>query len=240
MRNERMNIMRLKKDYKTVLRERARDLETLIYYFSVTRVIHCEAYYDSAGGFSYTKFKTQKGWVTYWNDKTPEYKKLHYKTYAIYQKTYNEVLGIPCDLVNDILGEYTPTGKRISFDEALNEIGGAAKWKVIEDGQSAYTDKETNERIVKDSWRRKVYPAIPLEWSRLIRNQSYYRLETIPNASQRAIEIIKAWEVANKFLPLVKAGASLETLKQKLISSCVRKPLVKRIMTMLNRMMKKH
>lgn len=230
--------MRTKKDYDTVLQERARDLQTLIYYFSVTRVMRCEAYHDVYGGFSYTKFKTQKGWVTYWNDKPQSFKDKHCKTHAIYQKTYNEVLGIPCDLINDMLGEYIPERKRISFDEALNVIGGTEKWKVVVKGQDAYTDKETNKRIVKDSWSRKVYPENPRVWTQLLHNGSYNRVETIPNASKRAIEIIKAWELANKFLPVVKAGASMEMLKRKLLETGAREAFVKRVLTMLKRMSK--
>lgn len=233
-----MNIMRKKKNDSEVLSERAKDLETLIYYFSVTRVFQCKEYHDKCGGFSYIKFKTQKGWVLYWKDKTPEFQNKHYKTHAIYQKTYNEVLGIPCELLNDILGEYPESGKRIKFAEALEVIGGEAKWTVVNDGRDAYTDKETNQRIVKDSWNRKVYPALPLVWVRLLHNPQYVRLDTIPNASDRAKEIIHAWETANKLFPFVKDGnISIEAVKQRMMVT-VKKTLVNRVVTWFNRMMK--
>lgn len=231
--------MRQKKNDSEVLSERARDLETLIYYFSVTRVFQCEAYHDKCGGFSYTKFKNQRGWLMYWNEKTPEFRNKNFKTYSTYQKTFNEVLGIPCDLLNDILGEYPESGKRIKFNEALDLIGGEKRWKVISEGQKAYIDKETNKRIVKDSWNRKVYPAVPLDWVRLFHNPRYARLSTIPNASDRAKEIINAWEIANKLFPVVKDNSiSIDSIRERLIVTA-RKTFVNRVVTWLNRMMKK-
>ena len=234
-----LKIMNKQKAYADVLRERAQDLRTLIEYFCTTRVIRSKYYQDRLGGFSLTKFYNQRTMLNSWNNpKTPQrYRDKNAAKYAIYQKQYNEVLGIPHDLLNDILGQYAPTRKWISLDDALGVIGGRSAWKVIEHGQRAYTDKETGVRVVKDAFKRKIYPELPYIWNKMLHDYRYARLDTIPNASERAIEIIKAWEVAQKFTDLVKEHGKkvIPAIEKKLREMMLQPKFVKRVITMLNR-----
>ncbi|MBQ1573015.1 MAG: hypothetical protein IIZ78_29515 [Clostridiales bacterium] len=234
-----LKIMNKQKAYADVLRERAQDLRTLIEYFCTTRVIRSKYYQDRLGGFSLTKFYNQRTMLNSWNNpKTPQrYRDKNAAKYAIYQKQYNEVLGIPHDLLNDILGQYAPTRKWISLDDALGVIGGRSAWKVIEHGQRAYTDKETGVRVVKDAFKRKIYPELPYIWNKMLHDYRYARLDTIPNASERAIEIIRAWELAQDFTELVKEHGKkvLPAIEEGMRSRMLPPKFVKRVITMLNR-----
>jgi hypothetical protein len=234
-----LRIMNKQKAYADVLRERGQDLRTLIEYFCTTRVIRSKYYQDRLGGFSLTKFYNQRTMLNSWNNpKTPQrYRDKNAAKYAIYQKQYNEVLGIPHDLLNDILGQYAPTRKWIGLDDALGVIGGRSAWKVIEHGQRAYTDKETGVRVVKDAFKRKIYPELPYIWNKMLHDYRYARLDTIPNASERAIEIIRAWELAQDFTELVKEHGKkvLPAIEEGMRSRMLPPKLVKRVLTMLNR-----
>lgn len=233
--------MRAKLDHEEVLRERAQDLKTLIYYFSVTRVIQCESYHDKIGGFSYQKFSKAKRFLFEWKGQPLWFRnekknlELHHK----YSEPFNETLGIPHELIYDILGRYG-RGERVNFKDALKEIGGERKWKVVGKGQSAYTNKETGERVVKSSWCGKIYPRDAKEWYSLIHSGTFARLETIPDASPRAIEIINAWRIADKFSDAVVDGRlKIEDFAEVLKSRGLEKSMVDRVVTWLNRMMKK-
>jgi hypothetical protein len=108
---------------------------------------------------------------------------------------------------------------------------------VIEHGQRAYTDKETGVRVVKDAFKRKIYPELPYIWNKMLHDYRYARLDTIPNASERAIEIIRAWELAQDFTELVKEHGKkvLPAIEEGMRSRMLPPKLVKRVLTMLNR-----
>lgn len=233
--------MNKSKTYQDVLNERGKDLETLILYFSVTRVFREPRYHDKIGGFSFMKFVKQRGILNSWKNKntSQNFKDKNCREFAIYEKTFNETLGIPCRLIEDILGKYKPTGKRIELDEALNTIGGTKKWKVVTYGQRAYTDKETGERVVKDHYSRKIYPEDPKVWRKMLHDSRYGHIERIPNASKRAIEIIKAWEISQKLLPLVRSGeATVENIEARLTQFSDTRKMAGRIVTMMKRELK--
>ena len=233
--------MNYKKTYNEVLNERGKDLKTLIEYFSVTRVLRCKNYADRIGGFSFKKFYSQRKLLIDWKNKntSEHYRKVHARDFVIYQKTYNETLGIPRSLIQDVLGKYEPERKWISFDEALNTIGGEAKWKVIGHGHRVHTDKETNERTIKESFCRKVYPENPHRWNQMLGDSRYGHLETIPDASERVIRIIRAWELSRDLVVLVNSGkATIDQIHDILVAKNLDRKLVSKIVTMLNREVK--
>lgn len=228
--------MNNKKTYADVLKERGQDLKTLIVYFSVTRVMRCEKYADKIGGFSYKKFTDQKGFLTSWKKQSEYYKKTHARDFVIYQKTYNETLGIPRDLIQDILGKYEPTRKWIPFRDALDTIGGEVVWRVVGHGHRVHTDKEKNIREIKESFCRKIYPESVRKWREMLHDSTYSRLEKIPNASERAIRIIKAWEMSRALIGLVTSGkVSIDQIQKRLLEKEFDKKLVSKVVTMINR-----
>ena len=233
--------MNNKKTYNEVLNERGKDLKTLIEYFSVTRVLRCKNYADRLGGFSFKKFFSQRKLLIDWKNKntSKHYRKQHARDFVIYQKTYNETLGIPRGLIQDVLGKYEPERKWISFDDALNTIGGEAKWKVIGHGHRVHTDKEKNVREIKESFCRKIYPENPHRWNEMLKDSRYGHLETIPDASERAIRIIRAWESSRKLVALVKSGeTTIDNIRDRMVANGLDKKSIRKIVTILKREVK--
>ena len=215
-----------KKEYNTVLAERANDLNTLIHYYCVTRVMNCEAYQRS-GFFDYKRFSKSKNFLGYWKSK-PESFKLAQKNLSQYwntRSTYNKVLGIPSKLLWSVLSQYQ--GKRFSLEEVLMLIGGyqytdkngkvvvvgGGKWKIDYYGQDSYT--KNGVRIIKEVWDTKIYPADKTYWLNLFKSGNYDNLETMPNASKRVIGIINRWneksekkvmERIRQFIELIDSG----------------------------------
>ena len=170
--------MNNKKTEQVVLNERAQDLRTLLVYYSVTRVVN--SFLDKSGGFSMQMFRNVRGWLKHWKEKTPMEKARDAKKYNEKRRKWNEVLGIPHQLMNAVLGRYWKDGKsiRVKFEDALNVIGGTTVWEVKDNGQSAYTN-ENGDRVVKAHWSRKVYPANNKEWNKLLFTSENYHLETL-------------------------------------------------------------
>lgn len=191
--------MRQKKDYDTILLERAKELEELLKIFSTYRILHCKEY-QTDGVFDWDKFNQQKTIVWSWNRRTIDYKMnvANATNRRRYLRTFNKVLGIPHELIREVLGRFG-SSKRIKIEDALKLIGGAKKWYILDYGQEAYTDKDTKKRIVKNSFARKIYPQQQGDWHKLLNNKMYLEL-TEEWVSKKVIKIYKTFEGVEKII----------------------------------------
>lgn len=178
--------MRPKKDYKTILAERTKDVETLLLYFNITRV---RQYYTKRDGTSQfvvaswqNDIRARQAWK---NRKIPSTAK-NRVVFGKLRHDFNEVHGIPFGLMDKVLGWYDR--KRISLDDmpfVKNE------YAFYEHGQKRYKGK------LVDWWERKWIMKDKVRLSILLSDPRYDHVETIPGASPRVIKIIQKWEAAN-------------------------------------------
>lgn len=174
--------MRLEKSREQVLKERAADLRTLFIYFSVTRLQQCQTYWTT-GFFSWDRFQFAREFYKDWKAgkirKTIENRKLYGKLLA----AWNETLGIPTELISDVIGKFRH--QRIPFDEVKSMVTG---YNHIRGGKRVYKGQ------VKGSFLGKYIPSSGIEWKGMIEDERYASLDTIPDASERVKKIIRKWE----------------------------------------------
>lgn len=178
--------MRPKKSKEQVLNERAEDLRTLFIYFSVTRLVQCQTYWTT-GFFDWERFQYARRFYKDWKAgkirKSIENRKLYGKLLA----AWNETLGIPTELISDVIGKFHHN--RIPFDEVRSRVEG---YNNLRGGKRVYKGQ------VKGTFLGKYIPTSGVEWKKLLDDERYHDLETIPNASERVKKIIREWEAGQK------------------------------------------
>lgn len=184
-----------KMDLRFYIERAVKDFKTLVIYFNVTRPQYEPAFRDKNGKFSFDKLKNiqhylKAGWRV--ADDVRKYNRL--------SAAYNYTFGIPNELVRKVLGEYVDdNGKHIripvkSIVNHLQKVGFLGK--VTNDGKSLVKDKETGKYRTICHWRQK-YPLANVKyWAKLISDENYRDLDTIPNASSRVKRIIMKWHMS--------------------------------------------
>lgn len=181
-----------KMDLKFYVQRAVDDFKTLVIYFNVVRPQYEPAFRDKDGKFSFDKLKSiqhylKAGWRA--ADDVRKYNRL--------SAAYNYTFGIPNELVRKVMGEYVDeNGKHIripitSIVKHLQKAGFLGK--VINDGKRLVKDKETGKCRSICHWRQKYPMANVKYWAKLISDENYRDIDTIPNASSRVKRIIMKW-----------------------------------------------
>lgn len=187
--------MRPEKSKEQVLKERAEDLHALFNYFAVTRVLHCPAYQPIPGIFSWDYFQSARRFYKDWKAKKIRKTIENRKLYGKILKAWNETLGIPTGLIADVIGVYKHV--RIPFDEVISKVNGYIH---LRGGKRVYKG------VVKSSFCGMYIPACGVDWKKLLEDERYLDVDTIPNASDRIKKIIHKWEDKNETTDARRAG----------------------------------
>lgn len=194
MESHRMDDMKTKPkmDLKFYVQRAVDDFKTLVIYFNVTRPQYEPAFRDKDGKFSFDRLKSiqhylKAGWRA--SDDVRKYNRL--------SAAYNYTFGIPSELVRKVMGEYVDeNGKhiRIPITSVVKHLQKAGfLGKVINDGKRLVKDKETGKCRSICHWRQK-YPLANVKyWAKIMSDERYRDIDTMPNASSRVKRIIMKW-----------------------------------------------
>lgn len=180
---------RPRKDKERVLLERARDLQALIEHFAVTRVVQ-HSTFNIGGTFDADKFRDEWGFVSAWKRNTRSMKNLTFGSYKRVCEKFNAILGIPAELVRDVVGYVNH--RRIDLNDLLARI--PYKVRVIKSGTRTHYDKKTKSRKLCRSWTRKFLPESRQVWDRMLNDPNYATMETAPNMTPRVRRLLKMYE----------------------------------------------
>ena len=192
---------RPRKDIQQVLLERARDLQALIEHFCVTRPLQCEGY-KSADQFNIQSFFAQQKLVFSWNRQSGKNKRTYYWQYNTCRKRLNEVMGIPHQLICEVLGRFN--NKRIQLEDVWRIIDTPSTWRIVNGGAKSKWNGKTKK--VLWSWSRKIIPISRKLWISMLQNNDYGSVDTAPNMTERTRKLVKEYEsipaLAEKFVSI--------------------------------------
>lgn len=180
-----------KHDLKFYIDRAVKDFKTLVIYFNVTRPQY-EPEFKECGKFSVEKLIEVQRYLKAGWKKADDVKK-----YNRLSAAYNYTFGIPNELVRKVLGEYVDeNGKhhRIPVRPIVKWLQNEG-WlgEETDAGKGFVKDKETGKWKTVCQWRKK-YPLANLKyWLKLIADNNYGDLNTIPYASTRVKRIIMKW-----------------------------------------------
>lgn len=180
---------RPRKDEEQVLLERARDLQALVEHFAVTRVVQ-HSTFNIDGAFNLGKFRDEWCFISSWKQKNYAKKNVTFRSYKVVSEKFNDLLGIPAELVRDVVGYVNH--KRIDLNDLLARI--PYKVRVIKSGTRTHYDKKTKSRKLCRSWTRKFLPESRQVWDRMLSDQRYATIETAPNMTPRVMRLLKMYE----------------------------------------------
>lgn len=165
--------------------ERARDLEGLILYFCVLRVVKHPFYEDPCipGEFSWNIFQARREFHAKWKCGAVSHTRQNIRMEGMILSAREESMGIPAKLVEEVLGKYPPAlGRgRVKLEDILRWI--TPKYNHEKAGQKKDYATGRIERII----RTKFYPKDQSEWKRLLLNPDTV---VIP---KRVMDILDKW-----------------------------------------------
>lgn len=206
---------RPRKDSGQILAERAKDLRALIEHFCITRLLQCEGYH-TAGQFNIRRFEHQHEVVMGWRKKSVRSKRAIYKAYHTYRNRHNEVMGIPHQLLNAVLGRCE--GKRLQLETVMKMLG-SSTWKTIKGGTKSVWDAKKKESKVLWTWSRKIVPSSMRLWKSMLEDPRYLSMDTAPNMTERTRKLVKAYEsipaLAEKFVSINAPDEAVDKAMQK-------------------------
>lgn len=178
--------MNKKKSKIDVQIERAKDLESLILYFCVLRVLKQPLYEDTcvAGAFSWDRFQSFRTFHNKWKSGEIAHEGFNIGMERRILEAREESMGIPAKLIEEVLGKYPPAlGRgRVKLEDILPMI--LSNYHHENAGQK----KDFNTGKIKGIIKTKFYPKDPLKWKELLQNP---KLVEIP---ERVKDIINKWE----------------------------------------------
>lgn len=178
--------MSKKKSKLDVQIERAKDLESLILYFCVLRVIKQPLYEDTCvdGAFSWDRFQSCREFHKQWAAGEISHEGFNIGMEKRILDAREESMGIPAKLIEEVLGKYPPAlGRgRVKLEDILPMI--LTNYHHEKAGQK----KDFNTGKIKRIIKTKFFPRDPVKWKELLQNPE--RVE-IPD---RVNDIIGKWE----------------------------------------------
>lgn len=178
--------MNKKKTKLDVQIERARDLESLILYFCVLRVVKQPLYEDPCvpGAFSWDRFQSCRIFHNQWTAEEIPHSGFNIGFEGRILKAREESMGIPAKLIEEVLGKYPPAlGRgRVKLEDILPMV--LSKYKHEKAGQ-----KKDDEGKIKRIIKTKFYPRDPVKWKELLQNPESVKI------SERVKDIIDKWEI---------------------------------------------
>lgn len=178
--------MSKKKSKLDVQIERAKDLESLILYFCVLRVVKQPLYEDTCvpGAFSWDRFQSCRTFHNQWASGEIAHEGFNIGLEKRILDAREESMGIPAKLIEEVLGKYPPAlGRgRVKLEDILPMI--LPKYHHEKAGQKRdfYTGK------IKNIIKTKFYPKDSVKWKDLLQHPE---LVQIP---ERVKDIINKWE----------------------------------------------
>lgn len=178
--------MNKKKSKLEVQLERVRDLECLILYFCVLRVVKQPLYEDPCipGAFSWDKFQSCREFHKQWVSGEISHRGFNIGLEKRILDTREESMGIPAKLIEEVLGKYPPAlGRgRVKLEDILPMI--LSKFHHEKAGQK----KDFKTGKIKRTIKAKFYPKDTVRWKELLQNPELVQI------SERVKDIIKKWE----------------------------------------------
>lgn len=178
--------MNKKKSKLDVQIERARDLESLILYFCVLRVVKNPMYEDTCvdGAFSWDRFQSCRTFHKQWVAEEIAHQGFNIGMEKRILDAREESMGIPAKLIEEVLGKYPPAlGRgRVKLEDILPMI--LTNYHHEKAGQK----RDFNTGKIKHIIKTKFFPRDTAHWKEMLQNPE--RVE-IPD---RVNDIIGKWE----------------------------------------------
>ena len=154
-----------------------------------------------------------------WDSMTQRQKDIHCGDYTKIASRYNYTFGIPCRLVESILGE-DGDGKRIPESEVVNALVERG-WLEVENAGARQEQDKDKVWHKKCWWKKKYLLKNPKTWLMYLRNPNYSGVEHYPLDKDgfvlRAIKLIKKWR-EKTMGKKKKINADVKELLEKMLS----------------------
>lgn len=187
--------MKKKVDYEKRARE---GIKTLVRFFCVTRPQYEKCWRGSNGKFDLSKFLSDWQLLCEWENYTNDIKQRNGCRYAQAQKHINLVMGIPCELIDEVCGKYKDEDgkwRKMRSEPIIQQLLDEGFMKKVSHGTKVRQD-EKGEWHVKAWWRNK-YILNKEEWRKLIKDKNWSDYKTVPHEGDkfvlRALKIIEKW-----------------------------------------------
>ena len=206
------------KDRNYYIRRAKTGLRILVIYFCATRPRYEKSYFTN-GKFDETKLRKDIDFLKKWDSMTQRQKDIHCGDYTKIASRYNYTFGIPCRLVESILGE-DGDGKRIPESEVVNALVERG-WLEVENAGARQEQDKDKVWHKKCWWKKKYLLKNPKTWLMYLRNPNYSGVEHYPLDKDgfvlRAIKLIKKWR-EKTMGKKKKINADVKELLEKMLS----------------------